>query len=368
MIRLLILLHSQIPGTPDLLWPFTLCLVAVLVSCQQRPPVAEDSSLGSAAGRLMDEAAAVENFSGAVLLADVGGIRWKQAYGMADREKDQLFTAVTPTYLASVSKQFTSAAILLLQQDGALCIEDPVSLFVPDLPECMRDVRIRHLLQHTSGIPDYYNRMEVGPGISNSRVLENLKTLQQLDFAPGERHAYSNSGYVLLSAIVAAVSGVAYSDFVVERLFRPAGMNDSFVLDENSQISRQTAASYDPENARLDYTYLTTGGGGIFSTAEDLYRWDRAFWGGKIVQNELIRDEALLPAVLNNGDTVAYGLGWRIDTEAQGLYYHDGDLMGYRAFYLHDATRNLAVVILNNSAYSDLKGLAYRLYDLLRRE
>jgi CubicO group peptidase (beta-lactamase class C family) len=368
MTRLLIMLQDHAPEAPDVLWPLALCLLVSLVSCQQRTSHAEDAGLVSAAGKLMDEAAAIEKFSGAVLLADAGGVRWKQAFGQADRERGHPFTTVTPTYLASVSKQFTSAAILLMQQDGVLCIEDPVTRFLPDLPECMREVRIRHLLQHTSGIPDYYNTMEVGSGISNPQVLENLKSLRSLDFAPGERHTYSNSGYVLLSTIVSAASGMAFSNFVAERLFRPAGMNDSFVLDENSNATLQTAASYDPENARLDYTYRTTGGGGVFSTVEDLYRWDRAFWGGKIVHNELIRDEALLPAVLNDGDTVAYGLGWRMDPEVQGLYYHDGDLLGYRTFYLHDAARNQAVVILNNSSYSDPKGLAYRLYDLLRQE
>ena len=318
--------------------------------------------LSASAGELMEKPVSAAGFSGAVVLAAAEGVVWKNAYGIANREKNLPFSTATPTYLASVSKQFTAAAILLLQQDGKLCMEDPVSLYLSGLPEYMEEVRIRHLLQHTSGIPDYYQLVSPAPGFTNRDVLAIVQNLDSLDFTPGDRHDYSNTGYVLLSQIVESVSGISFRDFLKRNIFDKLGMYSSAVLDEAAELPSGKAISYPEEGKAADYNFRTTGGGGIYSTADDLLRWHRALKNGTVISRDLLELEAWQPALLQNGDTSFYGLGWRIDPKEPGVVWHDGTLEGYRTFFLHDDTRNLAVIVLNNSAYPDLEELGRKLY------
>ena len=334
-------------------------------SCKQRTTAEMDWLSGSAA-ELMEEPVSAAGFSGAIALAAGEGVVWKNAYGTANRESNLPFSTATPTYLASVSKQFTAASILLLQQDGKLCIEDPVSLYLSGLPEYMEEVRIRHLLQHTSGIQDYYQLVSPTPGFTNRDVLAIVQNLDGLKFTPGDRHEYSNTGYVLLSQIVESVSGISFGDFVTRNIFDKLGMYSSAVLDEASELPSGKAISYPEEGKVADYSFRTTGGGGIYSTADDLLRWHRALKNGKVIRRDLLEQEAWQPAVLQNGDTSFYGLGWRIDPEEAGVVWHDGTLEGYRTFFLHDDRRNLAVIVLNNSAYPDLEKLGWQLYLMIK--
>lgn len=322
--------------------------------------------LSASAGELMEEAVSAAGFSGSVALADGEAVVWKKAYGTANREESLPFSTATPTYLASVSKQFTAAAILQLQQDGKLCIEDPVSLYLSGLPECMQEVRIRHLLQHTSGIPDYYQLVSPAPGFTNRDVLDIVQKLDTLEFTPGDRYDYSNTGYVLLSQIVESVSEISFGDYLKRNIFDKLGMCSSAVMDEAAELPSGKAISYAENGKATDYSFRTTGGGGIYSTADDLLLWHSALKNGTVISRDLLEMEAWQPAVLQSGDTSFYGLGWRIDPKEPVVVWHEGTLEGYRTFFLHDDRRNLSVIVLNNSSYPDLEELGRELYLMLK--
>jgi CubicO group peptidase (beta-lactamase class C family) len=225
-----------------------------------------------------------------VLVARGDMILFSKAYGSANLEWNIPNTATTKFRIASVTKQFTAAATLLLEERGKLRIDEPVRTYHPDAPAAWDKITLFHLLAHTSGIPDYTT-------LSEYDSLRTIRTTPKqlvrrfrdraLDFAPGTQMRYSNSGYVLLGAILEKTSGASYAQFVQENIFTPLGMKDSG-YDSSSTIIARRAAGYEasrngPVNARYLDMSIPFAAGALCSTTEDLLRWQRALFGGKVL-------------------------------------------------------------------------------------
>jgi CubicO group peptidase (beta-lactamase class C family) len=173
-----------------------------------------------------------------------GEIMHQDGYGRADLETGQPITPTTNFYLASIAKQFTTMAVMLLQEEGKLDLDAHLTDFFPDFPGYGRPVQLRHLLTHTSGLPDYYGLIDDYTGLNNGDVYALLLSVDSLDFAPGERYSYSNSAYVLLSRIVELAAGTTFRAFVQERIFTPLGMDRSVVYDTTMPTVDERATGY----------------------------------------------------------------------------------------------------------------------------
>jgi CubicO group peptidase (beta-lactamase class C family) len=304
---------------------------------------------------------------GAAVLVVRDGVVVKQGgYGMADLERRIPIEADTAFRLASVSKQFTAMAIMILAEEGRLGYDDPIVRFLPELSRFGEDVTIRHLLTHTAGLPDYYDVL-----VEISRA-KRPRTRHALDvfaawgeprFAPGERYEYSNPGYELLALIIQRASGQSYSDFVEGHIFSPVGMSGSVVFDERSPGIAKRAYGYRRagEGFELDDDdplNFVVGSGGIYSTAHDLYLWDQALHGERLVSAESLA-AAFRPARLNSGEELPYGYGWSLEIHlGHRRVSHGGSWVGFRTFIARYVDDRLTVIVLSNLAETDAEGLA----------
>ena len=305
----------------------------------------------------------------AVIVIRDGSVLKRGAFGLADLARGIPIGTDTAFNLASVSKQFTAMAILLLAEEGRLSYDDPITRFLPELSRFGDERRIRHLLTHSAGLPDYYEVMVQVSGVERPRTLHALAVLAAWGeplFPPGERYEYSNPGYELLALIVERASGASYAEFVEKRIFAPLGMTSSVVYDERAPTIARRAYGYrrEGDGFRLDddhpLNYLI-GSGGIYSTVEDLARWDQALYGERLVRRETLA-EAFRPARLNGGEEVPYGFGWRL-TKHLGLarVWHGGEWLGFQTFIARYPDRRFSVIVLSNLVETDAEGLADRL-------
>jgi CubicO group peptidase (beta-lactamase class C family) len=260
----------------------------------------------------LDNAYQSHLFTGVVLLARDGKIIFDKAWGMAEREKAVPNTPQTIFRVGENTKQFTAAAILLLEQDGKLSVQDPICNYLDDCPEAWQPITIHHLLSHTSGIPDYFDPPM--PGVS--KLTQEGATPQQLvalfrdkplAFKPGTRVAWSHSDFVLAGLIVERVAGQPYGDFVKQRIFEPLGMAHSGYDDppEGLALGYQNATTKTPVTLNVSALYAS---GGCYSTAEDLFRWSEGLYNGRLL-NEAELQKMLTPhATDENGLSMGYGV------------------------------------------------------------
>jgi CubicO group peptidase (beta-lactamase class C family) len=292
----------------------------------------------------------------AVMVIYDGEIVQQTGYGYADLERRVPIGADTAFRLASVSKQFTAMAIMLLAEEGKLTYDDRVHL--PQLAP-YEGATIRHLLTHTGGLPEYYDIIDTSAGMpGNDDALALLGTMREALFAPGERYEYSNPGYDMLASLVAAVSDNAFSNFMHERVFLPLGMTGSLVHDHTRPEVPNRAIGYRPEGDGYaldndDPLNGIVGSGGVYSTLNDLYRWDQALYGEALVRHETL-EEAYTPMRLYGGETVNYGFGWRIEEHnGHRRLRHGGSWVGFRTHIARCPDERLTVVILSNRADFD---------------
>jgi CubicO group peptidase (beta-lactamase class C family) len=303
-------------------------------------------------------------FNGAVLVGDADGILYEAAFGQANRADKTKFTTGTQSCLASVSKPFTALAVMMLVQRGALHLDDPVSKYVEGLQNPVGSVTIRQLLSHTSGIPDYGNLNIEHPGITTEEVLRALRRIDHLEFSPGERYRYSNSGYVLLGAVVAKVAEVPFQQFLNMRILEPVGMKRTFVLTHNDQKTSEMATGYDDFGDLDDYAEFVTGDGGMYSTVEDLYLFDRALYSGSLISQATL-NEMFTPAAVRAGKTT-YGFGWNIeDTDASKRVWHTGSTAGFRAYFERQLTNHRVIIMLTNVGSSKRVEISAAINDIL---
>ncbi|MGV3456042.1 serine hydrolase [Sphingomonas sp.] len=288
-------------------------------------------------------------FMGAVLVARDDVVLFDKGYGSANLEWNIPNDGATKFRLGSVTKQFTAVAILLLQDRGKLTLDAPVKTYLPDAPAAWDKVTVRHLLTHSAGIPNFTNFPDYGatktlPATHDSLIARFRD--KPLEFAPGEKFAYSNSGYVLLSAIVEKLSGQGYTAFVAENLFKPLGMADTG-YDSHAMILPRRASGYAPGPkgpVNADYISMTIpqGAGGLYSTTRDLLKWQRGIYGGKLLKPATV-------AAFRTPYKDGYALGIGVQS-AGGVttIEHGGGIEGFNTSLAYDPDRKLTVVVLGN--------------------
>jgi CubicO group peptidase (beta-lactamase class C family) len=295
-------------------------------------------------------------FNGDILVTEQGKPIYKKALGYADKNSGRKLNNETVFYLASVSKQFTTMAIMILKEQNKLSYDDHLSKYFPEFPAYADSVTIKQLMTHTSGIPDHYQLGVYKKGLSNDDVLEILLKQEHLNFKPGDEFRYSNGGYVLLSLIVEKASETPFPEFMKTNIFEPLGMKNTLVYDKSTPEINNRAVGYNLEGGLDDYEIFTTGAGGMYSTLDDLHLWDQALYTEKLVSKSTL-DEAFTSATLKNGDSTHYGYGWAVsDDKGQKVVQHSGSLSGYRTFLRRNVYNNSGYIILTNygSAYNDL--------------
>jgi CubicO group peptidase (beta-lactamase class C family) len=294
----------------------------------------------------------------AVTVIRDGRILYQHGYGIANLEYDIPIQPETVFHVASVSKQFTAMALVLLEQDGKLSIDDDVRKYLPELPNYGRRITIRHLLQHTSGVRDQWQTLGVAGWrlddvITQEQILRVLLRQRELNFDPGARHLYSNGGYTLAAEIVARVSSKPMPDFCEERIFQPLGMTRTHFHIDHQRIVRDRAYSYGPFDGGLQalpLNYANVGATSLFTTAPDLAKWLDNFRDPKVGGPKAIA-RLQEQAVLNDGQTVPYGLGLTIG-KYRGLraLSHAGGDAGYRSYVAWYPEQKLGIAIVSNHA------------------
>ena len=287
-------------------------------------------------------------FNGTVLVVVEGTVLYREAFGMA--EKDRRLNEDTPFYLGSVSKAFTGMAIMILAEKDKLEFDDQVSKYFPELPGFTESLTIRNLLNHTSGLPDYYNMGKYVDGMTNDMVLKVILELDSLEFEPGQAYSYSNTGYVLLSLLIERVTGNSYRKFVTKQIFKPTGMKHSKIIDGTRPKPSDRARGYTRTGKEDDYQAFTTGAGGIYSQIDDLYLWDQALYGTGLVKGETL-SMAFSPARLNSGEYSYYGFGWMLEAQKPRVVQHSGSLAGFRTYFYRDTEKRNTVILLSNNTH-----------------
>src|SRR5579859_2291679 len=251
-----------------------------------------------------------------------GRIVYEHGYGMADLDHDVPITPTTIFHVASMSKQFTAASILLLAQEGKLSLDDPVRKYIPELPDFGTPITIRQLIHHTSGLRDQWDLLGLAGWrysldlITDDDVLSVISRQKDLNFAPGTKHLYSNTGYTLLAQIVKRVSGESFREFTTARFFAPLGMKSTHFRDDHAEIVKHMAYGYEPakDTFRISLTnFDTVGATSLLTTVEDLALWDENFYHPKVGGQALI-DRLLERGKLNNGEQLDYASGLVVGT------------------------------------------------------
>lgn len=279
-------------------------------------------------------------FMGSVMVAKNGKIIFSKSYGMADLEWNVPNSSATRFNIASMTKQFTAAAILLLEDRGKLKTDDPVKKYLADAPASWDKITIYHLLTHTSGIADDAAKYEPGPP---EKLLFRDTPLK---FQPGEQWAYTNLGYIVLGYLLEKVSGQTYEEFVQQNIFKPLGMNDSGLMSFVNLIPRR-ASGYWPgnngiENADRPDPRTGFSAGSLYSTTEDLLRWKEGLFGGKL----------LTPASLRKMTTPFksdYACGLHVNrVDGHLMIEHDGNNIGFNSDMAYYPEERIAVIVLAN--------------------
>jgi len=307
---------------------------------------------------LVKAQAAGDRFMGSVLVAKDGAVVFEQSTGWANIEWKVPHAGTARFRVGSVTKQFTAAAILLLEERGKLKLDDPLGKFVPSAPESWRPVTLQQLLTHTSGVPSFTDFPEYGTRkLSPETPAQTMAHISDkpLDFTPGAKFKYSNTGYVLLGWIVELTSGQSYETFVREQIFKPLGMNDSG-YDSNTAPIPLRASGYVPGPAGLTNApyidmHVPGGAGGLYSTTHDLLRWTQGLFGGKLLSAASL--EKMTTPVK---DGYAFGLGVAT-THGRKVISHGGGIEGFNAQLAYYPESKVTVVVLanvNGTAFTEL--------------
>jgi CubicO group peptidase (beta-lactamase class C family) len=292
------------------------------------------------------------NIQGAVLLAKNGKVILSKGYGLANAEHDVPNKPETKFRLGSITKQFTAAAILQLQEQGKLSVRDNVLKYIPSAPSAWNGITIHHLLTHTSGIPSYtgapgYERLMRHPAGPPLDFVNRFKSLP-LEFIPGEKFKYNNSGYFLLGIIIEQASGQSYENYLRTRIFDPLGMNDTG-YDHPGTVLKNRAAGYNKSrNAEfldMDQPYAA---GSLYSTVLDLYKWDQALRSTAVLTRPSLQT-AFTPGKLNWAPGIQYGYGWGTATVAgRQAVGHGGGINGFSTVIWRAVEQDAVVIILSN--------------------
>ena len=303
-----------------------------------------------------------------------GEIVYERGYGMADLDHDIPLTPESVFHVASVSKQFTAASIALLAQEGKLSLDDEARKYVAELPRFPHPVTIRQLVHHTSGLRDQWSLLGLAGWrysldlITDQDVLDMVSRQKALNFEPGSRFLYCNTGYTLLAQIVRRISRQSFREFTSKRLFEPLGMASTHFRDDHAEIVKNQAYGYEPAGEgryKLSVTnFDTVGATSLLTTAGDLAKWDENFYTTRIGGAALI-EQLQQPGRLSDGESLDYAFGLRIG-RYRGLRTvdHSGSDAGYRAHLVRFPDQHFSVACLCNSADANPAQLSQRVADI----
>ena len=287
----------------------------------------------------------------AVLVLRDGAPLFRHAYGLADLEEHAAATPLTNYRLASMTKQFTAAAVLILLEEGRLSLEDPVRKWLPSLPPAADAVTLRQLLTHTSGLVDYEDLIPEGTTqqVHDADVLRLLESQNRSYFPPGSRYRYSNTGYALLALVVARASGQDFARFLRRRIFVPLGMQSTLAYEAGVSTVAHRAYGYSEDHGvwqRTDQsvTSAVLGDGGVYSSIDDLARWDAALYDRRLLSARSLQ-LAFTPATATDDPAVRYGFGWRITGQT---LWHSGETVGFRNVIIRYPRQHFTVIVLTN--------------------
>lgn len=321
----------------------------------------------------------------AVIVIHNGQPVFRRGYGVTDLRTRRAIDPSTNFRLASFTKQFTAACIMMLVRDGKLRYDDRLTDIFPEFPEYGRTITVRNLLTHTSGLKDYeeiYEKRfpdtppEKIPQVLDAGVLKLLEQQTSGDFAPGTRWRYSNSGYATLAMIVEKVSGESFGEFLHERIFAPLKMTNTLAYEKGKNEVPNRAYGYTKkDNVWIETdqspTSAVLGDGGIYSSIDDLARWDRA-----LREHTLLTEPEMKPALtpveptsgraqVEDGREIHYGFGWFLDPyQGHKRMSHDGETMGFRSTIQRFPDGKLTVIVLANRVDVDPEALALKVADL----
>ena len=335
--------------------------------------------------KMVREAHEKYNFTGTWLFAENGEIVSKGAVGWRDPEDTLPLQEDTIFDLASVSKQFTATAVMILRRRGLIDLEDEIQKFFPEIP--YKGIKIRHLLTHTGGLPDYMEWVTKTARAENTIPANDIivrflcESGEPAEFAPGEKYEYSNTGYCLLAQIVEKASGVFFDDFLKKEIFEPAGLSSTRIVRRRKDGKAPENYAYGmiledgkyvlaDESKESDFVVPldgVSGDGLVHSNILDLYKWDRALREGKILTKE---EQAMMYTAgrLNNGEIAVdeeeangYGFGWGIvqDPELGLVVRHSGGWPGYSTWFERFVDADRVLIILKCRSYSDARGFEY---------
>jgi len=305
-----------------------------------------------------------------------GQIVYKRGYGMADLNDDVPITPATVFHVASMSKQFTAASIVLLAQQGKLSLDDDVRKYIPELPDFGQRIAIRNLVYHTSGLRDQWNLLELAGWrysfdlITDDDVMSVMTRQKDLNFSPGDKHVYCNTGYTLMGLIVKRVSGLSLREFTSKNIFEPMGMTHTHFRDDHAEIIKHDALGYEQAGEdkpfRMSLTnFDTVGATSLHTTVEDLQLWDENFYHPR-VGGPAFPQQMLERGKLNSGEQLDYAFGLVVG-KYKGLptVDHGGADAGYRSDLTRFPDQHFSAAVLCNSAETNPSGLVRQVADIV---
>lgn len=312
-------------------------------------------------------------FNGTLLVGSLDSIIFAKSYGLSNVESLEPISEKTTYNIASISKQFTSAGIMLLCDRSQLDLDDFASKYLADFP--YKNITIRQLLNHTSGLHGYLhlwftNRNKNEPAfLTNKYILSLFNEIKpELDFSPGESFKYTNSGYLVLASIIEAVSKISFQSFLQKEFFTPLGLNSAYLVDPNENVNKSLANRYTTdfkliENKPPEGIY---GDKNVALTIKDLFKWTRAYYGSQGFLSPTMLGESKKPAILNDNTLSNYGFAWTIDSSNK--YHHSGSQRGFVSWVEVDEKKNRIIIILTNRSMSSVKSLANIVNNILDNE
>ncbi len=303
-------------------------------------------------------------FNGAVLFAENGNVIYKNAFGYADVKKKIKNKIDTRFQIASASKPFTTYAIMLLKQKGELSYEDSVQHYFPDFP--YKGITIKLLMIHKSGLPEYFYFADKlwedrTKPISNNDVIDlMIKEHPKRYYLPDKKYNYINTNFCILAAIVEKITGDTFEEFMTEEVFNPLGMKNTFIYNKlHPHKYENTAIGYTRRRRKAENSYLNgvVGDKGVYTTVEDMLKFDQALYDGNPVRKEIL-EEAFKPAHKRLYIHDNYGFGWRINAKdsKNKIVYHTGWWKGFRSWFIRELGKKKTIVVLSNMSNQSVFG------------
>jgi CubicO group peptidase (beta-lactamase class C family) len=343
---------------------FKVLLLLLFVSI---PSVHYAQNMEEKIDQLMSNQYQADDSGATILIAKEGKVVYRKAFGKSNLELNIDMIPENVFEIGSITKQFTGVSILMLLEEGKLSLDDEITKFIPDYPTQETTITIQHLLTHTSGIKSYTSMPSLKDfarkDISPTELIDAFKN-EPMDFNPGEKFLYNNSGFVLLGYIIEKVSGMSYPEFLQKRIFDVLKMDNS-LYGSKYTIVKNRAAGYQKQETYLNADYISMtipyAAGSIMSTVDDMFIWNKA-----IRNNTLISKESLAKAftnyTLNNGDNINYGYGWAINMiNDVPVIEHGGGIFGYTTQGIYVPSENAYVIVLTNCSCNSPNEIAFKI-------